>query len=288
MYEYSGVTQGPVVSTDWLADRLDDPSTRIADVRWYLDPKRSGRAAYESGHIPGAVFFDLDASLAAPGGRLGGPLGRHPWPSASQVESVMGEAGIEASTFVVAYDDQAGAIAARLWYVLRAYGHDGVAVLDGGLVKWLAEGRPMSTQSPKIEARRFVARPADGSTVTKQDVIDSGGDMLLIDARAGERYRGEMEPIDPKAGHIPGAVNVPYALNLTAGEAPVFRPPSELRELYARAGADRSEPVVYCGSGVTSCHSLVALEMAGLRGRLYPGSWSEWCSDPDRPVASGP
>lgn len=277
----------PLVSTAWLAAHLDDPSLRIADVRWYLDPTRSGRAAYDAGHLAGAVFVDLDIALSAPGGRRGGRLGRHPWPEPAQVERTMGEAGIDARTFVVAYDDQAGAVAARLWYVLRAYGHTSVALLDGGLAKWLAEKRELSTAPPLIEPRRFVARPVAGALVTKEEMIERAADSLVIDARAAERFRGESEPIDPRAGHIPGAVNVPYSSNLTGGGVPGFRSSEELRRLYAEVGADRRQPIVYCGSGVTSCHTLVALALAGLEGRLYAGSWSEWCSDPERPVASG-
>jgi thiosulfate/3-mercaptopyruvate sulfurtransferase len=257
------------------------------DVRWYLDPVRHGRAAYLAGHIPGAVFLDVDADLSAPGGRRGGPLGRHPWPSAAQVSQVMGEAGIGPGVRVVAYDDQAGAVAARLWYVLRAHGHDDVAVLDGGIVKWLAEGRLLETTVPASEPRVFDARLRPGWVVSKPEMVrrDPGG--LVLDARAPERYRGELEPIDPRAGHVPGARNAPFSGNLTGGTVPVFLPSEDLRRRYAELGADRTEPVVYCGSGVTACHDLLALATAGLKGRLYAGSWSEWSSDRDLPVETG-
>jgi thiosulfate/3-mercaptopyruvate sulfurtransferase len=277
-----------LVSTDWLASRLGDAGLRVADVRWYLDPSRKGRDAYDDGHVPGAVFLDLDADLAAPGGRRGGPLGRHPWPPPEQVERVMSAAGIGAGTNVVAYDDQAGAVAARLWYLLRAHGHDDVAVLDGGLVKWVAEGRPLERATPSPVAAVFAARPRPGFVLGKTEMIEARSKGLVLDARAPERYRGDVEPIDPRPGHIPGARNAPFAANLTDGPVPVLRPAAALRARYAALGAEDAIPIVYCGSGVTACHDLLALDVAGLRGRLYPGSWSEWCVDPALPVATGP
>jgi thiosulfate/3-mercaptopyruvate sulfurtransferase len=276
-----------LVSTDWLASRLGDAGLRVADVRWYLDPSRKGRDAYGEGHIPGAVFLDLDAGLSAPGGRRGGPLGRHPWPAPDQVTRVMSAAGIGAGTRVVAYDDQAGAVAARLWYLLRAHGHDDVAVLDGGLVKWVAEGRPLETATPSPKPAAFVARARPGFVLSKPEMAEARLQGLVLDARAAERYRGEVEPIDPRPGHIPGARNAPFAANLTDGPVPVFRPAADLRAHYAALGAQREVPIVYCGSGVTACHDLLALDLAGLRGRLYAGSWSEWCVDPTLPVATG-
>lgn len=278
---------GPLVATDWLAARLGEPGVRVVDVRWYLDPERKGRDAYRAGHIPGAVFLDADADLSAPGGRRGGPLGRHPWPGAEQVARVMGAAGIGDGTRVVAYDDQAGGVAARLWYVLKAYGHDAVAVLDGGLAKWLVEGRPLVTDVPAVAPAVFTPRPRSGFVLTKADMLARDAAVLVLDARAAERYRGEVEPIDPRAGHIPGAKSAPFSDNLTKGSAPVFRTATELRDRYAALGADRGEAIVYCGSGITACHDLLALEVAGLRGRLYGGSWSEWSSDPTLPVETG-
>jgi thiosulfate/3-mercaptopyruvate sulfurtransferase len=178
-------------------------------------------------------------------------------------------------------------MAARLWYVLRAYGHDAVAVLDGGIVKWTAEGRPLEQASIAPPPASFVPRPREGWVVGKDGMVRERPRALVLDARAAARYRGEAEPVDPRAGHIPGARHAPYADNLTAGPVPVFRSPEELRARYQALGADRDPPLVYCGSGVTACHDLMALELAGLRGRLYAGSWSEWSADPALPVATG-
>lgn len=277
----------PLVATEWLAAELGAPDLRVADVRWYLDPARRGREAYQAGHIPGAVFLDMDTDLSAPGGGRGLPSGRHPWPGKEQVERVMSAAGIGPGVRVVAYDDQAGAMAARLWYLLRAYGHDAVAVLDGGLPKWTAEGRAVETASVTPAAASFIARPREGWVLDKGAMVREGPGALVLDARAAQRYRGDSDPVDPRAGHIPGARSAPYQDNLADDPVPVFRSPSELRSRFEALGAHREEPIVYCGSGVTACHNLLALELAGLRGRLYAGSWSEWSADPSLPVATG-
>jgi thiosulfate/3-mercaptopyruvate sulfurtransferase len=278
---------GALVSTEWLDAHRRDADLRIVDVRWYLDPQRKGIDAYRAGHIAGAVFLDVDRDLAAPGGVRGGARGRHPWPAAEQVERVMGAIGVGPGTTVVAYDDQAGAIAARLWFLLHAYGHDRAAVLDGGIAKWQAEGRLVDTAEPRLSPASFKARPRPGLVLTKDEVKARPAGALLLDARAPERYRGETEPIDPRAGHIPGAANAPFSGNLTSGPWPTLRSPDELRERYAALGAAEQEPIVYCGSGVTACHDLLALHVAGLGGRLYAGSWSEWSSDPASPVETG-
>jgi thiosulfate/3-mercaptopyruvate sulfurtransferase len=276
-----------IVDTSWLAARLGEADLRVLDARWYMDPARNGRDAYRAGHIPGAVFVDLDTDLSAPGGGRGSPLGRHPWPTEEHVARVMGGLGIGRGVRVVAYDDQAGAIAARVWYVLLAHGHDAVALLDGGLAKWLAEGRPSSTDIPEVVPVPFVGRLHPSFVVERAEMAAGPEDRLVFDARAPERYRGESEPIDLRAGHVPGAVNAPYAQNLTGGPLPVFRAPADLRRHYEALGAKDREPIVYCGSGVTACHDLVALARAGLRGRLYPGSWSEWSADPSLPLETG-
>lgn len=277
-----------LISTDELACRLGDTRLRVIDVRWYLDPTRNGREAYAAGHIPGALFLDVDADLSAPGGGRGLPAGRHPWPSPEQVARVMSAAGVGPGTSVVAYDDQAGAVAARLWYVLRAHGHDDVAVLDGGLPMWVSRGRALDTVVPSVTPASFVPRLRPEWVVDKAFMCAlRPGQELVLDARLPERYRGEVEPIDPRAGHIPGARNAPFSANLTGDPLPVFRSPDELRRHYAALGATGRQPIVYCGSGVTACHDLLALDVAGLRGRLYAGSWSEWSSDPTLPAAAG-
>lgn len=278
-----------LVHTDWLAQRLGAPDLRIVDVRWYLDPARKGRDAYRAGHLPGAVFVDVDADLSAPGGGRGLPPGRHPWPGEEQVGRLMGALGIGPGVTVVAYDDQSGAVAARLWYLLRAHGHDAVAILDGGIAKWLAEGRTLETAEPAVAPRVFEARLRPGFVLPKGEMIGAHGDggRLVLDARAGERYRGDTEPIDPRAGHIPGAKSAPFTGNLSKDPVPVFLPSAALRDRYTALGAGPEEPIVYCGSGVTACHDLLALHLAGLRGRLYAGSWSEWSSDPSLPVETG-
>jgi thiosulfate/3-mercaptopyruvate sulfurtransferase len=276
-----------VVTTDWLAERLGDETVRVVDVRWYLDPARKGIDAFRAGHIPRAVFLDLDRDLSAP--VVGPERGRHPWPSEEQVARVMGRAGISGATRVIAYDDQAGAVAARLWYVLRAHGHDEVALLDGGIAKWVAEKRPLETAEAAPATVSFTAKLRPGFIAAK-DEVRSRPPRLLLDARAAPRFRGETEPIDSRAGHIPGARNAPYASNLTGGDVPVFLTPEALRRRYAALGAgegEGEEPVVYCGSGVTACHDLVAMHLGGLRGRLYPGSWSEWSADASLPVETG-
>lgn len=283
-----------LVSTAWLARELGlagpgprPTPPRVVDVRYYLDPARKGQDAFRAGHIPGAVFLDMDKDLSAPGGGRGLARGRHPWPDEPQVARVMSAAGIGPGVRVVAYDDAAGGMAARLWYLLRAHGHDKVAVLDGGIAKWQAEGRPLTTEETQVEPAVFVARLRPGMVVSKAEMVREHARRLVLDARVGERYRGEQEPVDTRAGHVPGARNAPWTENLTDGAQPVFRSPAELRARYVGLGALREEPIVYCGSGVTACHGLLALHLAGLRGRLYAGSWSEWSSDPELPAETG-
>ncbi len=283
----SGAGEASLVDPLWLSERANAPDLRVVDVRWYLDPARQGRDAYRAGHIPGAVFLDLDRDLSSPQSGIGPSRGRHPWPSEEQVGQVLGAAGIGPGVRVVAYDDLSGAVASRLWYLLRAHGHDAVAVLDGGIARWQAEGRPIETAEPPVAPRVFTGRLRPGFVLGKDEMAREGGGRLVLDARAPERFRGDFEPIDPRAGHIPGARNAPFTDNLSKDAVPVFLPPAVLREHYVAHGAEREEPIVCCGSGVTACHDLLALHLAGLRGRLYPGSWSEWSGDPALPIELG-
>lgn len=278
-----------LIQTSELADRLSDPKLRILDARWYLDPSRRGIDAYRQGHIRGAFFADIENDFTGQGGRVGGALGRHPFPSAGQVQNVLRLFGITNGVQVVAYDDAAGSIAARIWFVLRAYGFDDCAVLDGGITKWVAEGREVTDQPPSISTMTdFVVSPRPELILSKQQFIEEKDAGLVLDARAPERYRGETEPIDPRAGHVPGALSAPFSANLTEGSVPVFKPAAELRAHYEDLGAGEGrEPIVYCGSGINATHNLLALHLAGLKGRLYAGSWSEWSSDPALPVATG-
>lgn len=262
----------PVVTADWLAEH---PEAVVADVRWYLDG-RSGRDAHASGHLPGAVFVDLDTALAGPATP---ESGRHPLPEPQAFADAMGAVGIGDGSVVVAYDDAGGASAARLVWLLRMLGVD-AALLDGGITHWAG---PMEDGPVPAASATFTAQPWPPDTLATID--DAATAPIVVDARAPERYRGEVEPVDPKAGHIPGAINIPFAGNLADGR---FRSPEELRARFAEHGIkDAAGVVVYCGSGVTASHDLVALEYAGLgRAQLYPGSWSQW-SNTDRPVADG-
>jgi len=265
---------GPLVDARWLHEHAGDPDVRVVDFRWYLQG-REGRVEYLKGHIPGAVFVDLADVTGDEGG------GRHPLPKRAQFESAMRAAGVGQSTKVVVYDDAGGSIAARLWFLLGWFGHRDRAVLDGGLQAW---GEPLDTVAATAPKGNFVASEPDPSRIVDyEDVLALHG-LPLLDARAGERYRGETEPVDPKAGHIPGAISAPYSSNLDPNGR--FRPPDELRERYTALGAEHGA-VVYCGSGVNACHHLLAMEIAGVAGgRLYAGSWSDW-SNRDLPVATG-
>lgn len=271
---------GPLVSADWLRAHIADPGLRVVDFRWYMDG-RSGPEAYRAGHIPGAVFIDLDGEVT---GRRPG-AGRHPLPEPDAFQRVLRAAGVNDGDAVVVYDDMAGYSAARMWWMLRHFGVERAAVLDGGLPAW---GEPLELAVSRPPGGDFTAiEPAAGTTLSYQEMRSIGPDRVLIDARAAERFRGDEEPADPRAGHIPGARNAPWQGNVDAGGR--FRDPAELRRRFTGLGVrDPERAVVYCGSGVTACHDLLALELAGLGGaRLYPGSWSEWSGHPDAPAATG-
>jgi thiosulfate/3-mercaptopyruvate sulfurtransferase len=271
---------GPLVSATWLATHRADPNLRIVDFRFYLDG-RSARAAYEAGHIAGAVFVDLDGEVTGHQPHAG----RHPLPEREAFERAMRTAGVSRDSAVVVYDDLAGSSACRLWWLLRYFGHERTAVLDGGLEAWPG---PLDTGAREPAPGDFVAAaPRVEMKVDYDTVRQLPPGILLLDARAPERFRGEKEPIDPVAGHIPGARSAFFQDNL--GEDRRFLSAGELRRRYEALGATEGGRVVaYCGSGVTACHVLLSLEVAGIQGaRLYPGSWSEWCSRPGSPVATG-
>jgi thiosulfate/3-mercaptopyruvate sulfurtransferase len=274
-----------LVTTGELAGHLDDPRWVVFDCRHDLAQPDLGRTEYLAAHVPGARFMHMDEDLAGP---ATGANGRHPLPDPAVFAAKLGAAGVGPDTQVVAYDSQGGVNASRLWWMLRWLGHDAVAVLDGSLGKWLREERPVTAELPRVQPARFAPtlRPlaVDAGLVVAQ--LRSPA-MKLVDARSGERYRGEVEPIDPVAGHIPGSLNRFVRENLDGG---AFKPPERLREeFHALLGGSAPEAVVHsCGSGVAACHNLLAMEIAGLAGsRLYAGSWSEWIADSARPRATG-
>jgi thiosulfate/3-mercaptopyruvate sulfurtransferase len=270
-----------LVSARWLHDHLADQDLRILDVRWYLDG-RSGRDAYQRGHIPGAVWCDLDTDLS---GAVEG-RGRHPLPERAGFEQAMRRLGIGANSRVVVYDDQSGMVAGRAWWGLRYFGHGAVALLDGGLQAW---GEPLETGEVTPAEGDFAAAPPQVLwTMDYEAVRARSPETLLLDARSGERFRGEEERVEPRAGHIPGARSAHYAGNL--GPDGHFRSPEELRRRYQDLGVTNGDQtVIYCGSGVSACNDLLAMELAGLSGaRLYPGSWSDWSRREGCEVETGP
>lgn len=276
-----------LISTETLASHLADSSWLIADCRYNLKNEDWGRAQYLSGHIPGAVFVDLAHDLA---GARTGTNGRHPLPSPGTMATTFGHLGIRAGTQVVAYDQDAGPYASRLWWMLRYVGHDAVAVLDGGWAKWLREGRPARSGEEQRPAATFAPRLRADMRVTVDEAATRIGNpgVLFVDARSPERFEGQPDPLDNVFGHIPGARNRFYKNNLA--EDGTMRPPDALRVDFMRVLGDRSadQAVMYCGSGITACQNLLAMEYAGLRGtKLFAGSWSEWESDPKLPVETG-
>ena len=277
-----------LVSTEWLAEHRDDVTVRVVDVRWSLLEKGKGRLAYGKEHIPGAVFVDIDGDLAAPRGL--GP-GRHPLPTPESFAAAMSRAAIGADTHVVAYDFGDGSTAARVWWLLRYHGHDRVSLLDGGFNRWHAEERPVDNAAPAYPPTAFPLATRAGMRVDADFVERYRSDpaTLLLDSRMVERYEGRVEPIDPVAGHIPGALNRPYPANVRSADDPRFLERGELREEFTRLGADRVGRVIaYCGSGVNACQNLFALQLAGFEpGLLYEGSWSDWCNDSTREVSTG-
>ena len=278
---------GTLISTAALALHLDDPAYVIVDCRAKLDDLDWGTREHLSAHIPGAVHADLTHDLSGP---KTGTNGRHPLPDPAVLAQTFGRFGIASGVQVVAYDQENGMFASRLWWMLRWLGHDAVAVLDGGFKKWIAEGRPVQSGAVQPTARQFQGAPRPEMTVDVNDVathLNAAGPRL-VDARAPERYRGDTEPIDKVGGHIPGARNHFFQWNLD--DAGLFRTPEDLRSKIASSVGDvpADRIVCYCGSGVTACHNLLAFEHAGLKGaKLFAGSWSEWSSDPSRPIETG-
>jgi thiosulfate/3-mercaptopyruvate sulfurtransferase len=269
-----------------VSARLGDQQLAIVDCRFDLADTAAGERAYETSHIPGAVYAHLDRDLS---GTKTGNNGRHPLPSPDDLARTLGRMGIDSTVQVVAYDQDSGMWASRLWWLLRWMGHDAVAVLDGGWAAWLACGYATRSGIETWTPRTFVGEPNDALVVGADDVAARLGsaEQVLVDVRAPERYRGDVEMLDPVAGHIPGAVNHFFQWNLRDGR---FRTPDDLHAAFrAIAGADTADRLVcYCGSGVTACQTLLALEHAGMPGaRLYSGSWSEWVADPKRPVERG-
>jgi thiosulfate/3-mercaptopyruvate sulfurtransferase len=275
-----------LISAEELAGAID--RCVVVDCRHDLLNPAFGPTAYAAGHVPGAFFMHQDTDLA---GEKTGRNGRHPLPPREAMAQRLRAAGLSDGQQLVAYDQQGGMFAVRLWWLARWLGHPEAAVLDGGYDAWTRAGFPVSAEAPAARAGALTIRP---SLVPQADVGEvlaqvGGGRRLVVDARAAERYRGEVEPMDPVAGHIPGAVNRPFQQNLRPDGR--FKPGPVLRAEFDALLAGRSpgELIHHCGSGVTACHNLLAMELAGLPGgALYPGSWSEWCADPARPVATGP
>lgn len=275
-----------LVDTDELAKHLGDPSWVVFDCRFTLTDPDAGLRAYNDGHIPGARYVHLDNDLSSP---VTESTGRHPLPDPQQLAARLGAWGVDANKQVVVYDDTFGAMAVRMWWLLRWLGHDAVALLDGVFPKWLREKRPITKDLPIIRPTEFKADPNTDMWVPAEEVRAlAQGAGVVMDARAEERYSGEVEPLDKIAGHVPGAINLPWEDNLDLGGD--FLPPEELRALYEPliGGHPVAKVIQMCGSGVTACHNILAMEHAGLRGaRLYAGSWSEWITNPARPVKTG-
>lgn len=280
------MSASPLLSAAELAGHLDDPGWRIIDCRFDLQHPEAGEAAYGEAHIPGALYAHLDRDLAGP---ITPDSGRHPLPDPQRLCATFSAWGIGPDTQVVCYDAQANAYAGRLWWLLRWLGHERVAVLDGGLQAWVSGAYPRTATPSHVTPAIFQGSARADMVVATAELTAqiSSGTHRLVDVRTPERFAGEKEFIDPVAGHIPGARNLPYQSNLDASEC--YLPPEALKKMYRRVLDDVSPEhcVMMCGSGVTACHSLLALELAGLAGaKLYAGSWSEWIRDPGRPVAT--
>jgi thiosulfate/3-mercaptopyruvate sulfurtransferase len=276
-----------VISAEDLKTHISDDDWIVVDCRFTLTSPESGRSLYKESHIPGARYLHLDDDLAAP---VTEHTGRHPLPDPDVLATKLGELGIDNNTQVVAYDDTFGAMASRLWWLLRWLGHDKVSLLDGGLPAWIRKKLPMTPDIITLPPKIFIPNVTTELVIDMptMEVVVENGECIIIDARAEERFTGEVEPLDKVAGHIPGAINLPFEDNLDFDAT--FMAKDEMAELYNNilGHKDASHVVMMCGSGVTACHNLVAMEIAGLTGaRLYAGSWSEWITDSSRPVETG-
>ncbi|MES2039607.1 MAG: sulfurtransferase [Pseudomonadota bacterium] len=275
-----------LISATELASHITDPNWIVLDSRHDLMDSNAGQAAYDQGHIPGAQFVHLDQRLsAAKVGANGVFRGRHPLPEKTDFIATLQALGVNDNSQVVVYDAHGGMFAARLWWMLRWVGHKAVAVLDGGLPAWLAAQQAATTDVPAARSGNISEQATLVGTVDVGQVLAniSSAAKILVDARAADRFRGENETIDPVGGHIPGAKNRFFKDNLQADGR--FKPAEQLQQEWSAVVGDASQAIMQCGSGVTACHNLLALEVAGLRGAaLYPGSWSEWCADASRPV----
>jgi thiosulfate/3-mercaptopyruvate sulfurtransferase len=273
-----------LVSVAWVAEHLHDPNVAVVDCRFVLGSPDKGREGYKAGHIPGAVYFDLEKDLSAPKAAHGG---RHPWPKAEEIAEKLGQAGIGNNTTIILYDEQKGAMAARAYWVLRYVGHKNVALLDGGFPAWKAAQQPVTAEIPSRQPVTYVPHVEAGWLRDVQDVRRNleTKEALLIDSRAFIRYTGEEETVDPIGGHIPGALN--YDWQHVVDENGVWKTKEELEAHFTKLPRDR-EVIVYCGSGVTACANLFALERLGYQNvKLYPGSWSDWISYPENEKATG-
>ncbi len=276
-----------LVSCETLFENLEDPAWVVFDCRHDLNSPQAGPHEFAKGHIPGAIHAHIDRDLSGPVGM--GAKGRHPLPIAGAFRRFLSQAGVTQESQVVAYDDAGGAWAARLWWLLRHYGHENVAVLDGGLPRWKSLGLEVSKEHRRNRTGSFKGEPGAMPTIDADALQENLDEVLLVDARAPERFRGDVEPIDPVAGHIPGAINAPFAGNLAPDG--LFLSPDELRARYESSlgRSDAQGVTCYCGSGVTAAHDVLAMEIAGMgTATLYPGSWSQWCRpDSGRPVEVG-
>jgi len=274
------VAENPLISVAELAALRDDPRLRLADVRWYVGEAGRNRAEYRAGHLPGAVYLDIDSDLTWPTGP-----GRHPLPEPAPFAALLGERGFGDGHLIVSYDDAGGVYAARLWWMLRWIGHPGARLLDGGLQAWAAAGLPLSTEEPAFPATVTSVRPGPTRQIDRDGLRSRLGEVTLLDARPTDRYTGEQHPVDPLGGHIPTALSAPTAENLAPDGC--FLPPDTLTRRYRSLGVGTGDTVASCGSGVTACHDIAAIVRAGLpEPILYPGSWSDWCTS-GLPYATG-